>query len=64
VFRSYFPQDKLPKDPTGKWSCETYTVNGQLVGVRKFDVLTPDGEAKPEAPKTETPAPRDAGVSD
>ena len=39
VFRSYVPQDKLPKDPTGAWSCETFTVGGQLVGVRKFDVV-------------------------
>ena len=39
VFRSYLPQDKLPKDPTGAWTCETFTVGGQLVGVRKFDVV-------------------------
>jgi len=39
VFRSYIPKDKLPKDPTGAWSCETFTVGGQLVGVRKFDVV-------------------------
>jgi hypothetical protein len=45
VFRSYFPQDKLPKDPTGLWSCTTITVGGQLVGVRKFEVLTPEGRS-------------------
>ena len=44
-------------DPTGKWSCETYTVGGQLVGLRKFEVLG-EGSA---TPKTTTPTP-DAGV--
>src|SRR4051794_22325609 len=39
VFRSYLPKDKLPKDPLGAWTCETFTVGGQLVGVRKFDVV-------------------------
>lgn len=80
VFRSYFPQDKLPADPTGKWSCATYTVGGQLVGVRKFKVVS-DGSRQPAPtdPQTETPAPSapaptpdrperrhggDAGVSD
>ena len=62
VFRSYFPQELLPADPTGKWSCATYTVGGQLVGIRKFQVLTADGAVEP--PKPETPAPRDAGVLD
>ncbi len=38
VFTSTFPKDQLPKDPTGTWSCETFTVGGQLVGVRKFEV--------------------------
>jgi hypothetical protein len=42
VFRSMFPQDKLPADPTGVWQCATYTVGGQLVGVRKFSVVKPD----------------------
>jgi hypothetical protein len=61
VFRSYFPQDQLPSNPTGKWTCSTYTVGGQLVGLRKFEVV---GAATPSttAPKTETPAPSDAGV--
>jgi hypothetical protein len=45
VFRSYFPQDKLPKDPAGLWSCTTVTVGGQLVGVRKFEVLTAEGKS-------------------
>jgi hypothetical protein len=39
VFVSYFPQDQLPRDPSGKWVCATYTVGGQLVGVRKFEVV-------------------------
>lgn len=38
VVRSYFPKGELPSDPTGKWSCATYTIGGQLVGIRKFDV--------------------------
>ncbi|HUJ62083.1 MAG TPA: DUF5924 family protein [Kofleriaceae bacterium] len=59
VFRSYFPKDKLPPDPSGKWSCETFTHNGQLVGVRKFEVLKAPG-----APAAPAAAPRDAGASD
>jgi Family of unknown function (DUF5924) len=62
VFRSYFPQDMLPRDPTGWWSCSTYTAGGQLVGLRKFEVLTADGQ--PAAPKLPTPTPGDAGVGD
>ncbi|HEY5947979.1 MAG TPA: DUF5924 family protein [Kofleriaceae bacterium] len=62
VFRSYFPSELLPKDPTGKWSCATYTLGGQLVGLRKFEVLTAGGERV--EPKLETPAPGDAGVGD
>ena len=31
VFTSTFPKDKLPKDPTGTWSCETFTVGGVLI---------------------------------
>ena len=50
VFRSYFPQDKVPKDPTGLWSCTTMTVGGQLVGVRRFEVLTPEGRSTLDAP--------------
>src|SRR5690606_1209254 len=66
VFRSYFPQDQLPADPTGPWACATYTVGGQLVGLRRFHVLGADGEVAPApAPKPETPAPPagDAGVA-
>ncbi|MDB4958185.1 MAG: hypothetical protein JWO36_5754 [Myxococcales bacterium] len=63
VFRSYFPQDKMPKDPTGIWSCETFTVGGQLVGLRKFEVLTAEGRSIEDAPPP-PPAPTDAGVTD
>ncbi len=48
VFRSYFPKELLPKDPTGMWSCETYTVGGQLVGLKKFEVLTAEGHSTVE----------------
>ena len=39
VFVSEFPKPAMPSDPTGAWACVTYTVGGQLVGVRKFEVL-------------------------
>jgi hypothetical protein len=38
VFRSFFPEGSMPRDPTGSWSCTTWTVGGQLVGVRKWEV--------------------------
>jgi hypothetical protein len=41
VWVSTFPKDQLPKDPIGKWSCATYTKGGQLVGLRKFEVIKP-----------------------
>ena len=44
VYRSLFPAERLPKEPIGMWACETFTINGQLVGVKKFEVV-----------KTETP---------
>jgi len=60
VARSRFPPELLPADPTGKWSCATYTIGGQLVGLRKFEVV---GEPpKSDPPKTTTPALRDAGA--
>jgi hypothetical protein len=68
VVRSFFPKDKLPADPTGKWTCGTYTMGGQLVGLRKFEVLTAKGEhveptdrGSEPTPKPTTPTP-DAGV--
>ncbi|HEY1815609.1 MAG TPA: DUF5924 family protein [Kofleriaceae bacterium] len=38
VYRSVFPRDKLPAKPEGKWTCETFTLGGQLVGARSFVV--------------------------
>ncbi|MEJ7600306.1 MAG: DUF5924 family protein [Kofleriaceae bacterium] len=57
VYRSMFPIDMLPKDPTGAWSCTTMTVGGQLVGVRKFEVVGKSVVVTPEG------APIDAGVA-
>ena len=39
VWVSKFPKEELPKDPVGRWSCLTYTHGGQLVGIRKFEVI-------------------------
>src|SRR5262249_24934989 len=44
VFRSILPTQAIPSDPTGTWSCTTYTVHGQLVGQRTFKVLTASGQ--------------------
>ena len=41
VFRSDFPATLVPKDPKGTWECTTYTIHGQLVGTRKFQVIDP-----------------------
>jgi hypothetical protein len=51
VFRSELPSSLVPKDPTGMWACTTYTLGGQLVGVRKFEVLTRTGESVGDAPE-------------
>jgi hypothetical protein len=59
VFRSLFPKDKLPSDPTGTWACETHTLGGQLVGLRKFAVLTTTGKSIEDAPHV----PADAGTN-
>jgi hypothetical protein len=50
VFRSFFPMGEMPSDPTGRWACTTMTVGGQLVGVRKFEVVKAD--APPGGPPT------------
>jgi hypothetical protein len=42
VARSIFPVERMPADPTGTWSCATYTVGGQLVGLRQFQVVKTD----------------------
>lgn len=41
VFRSTFPSGLMPKDPTGRWTCTTFTLGGQLVGLRTFTVVAP-----------------------
>jgi hypothetical protein len=50
VFRSSFPLVDLPADPTGRWACTTLTVGGQLVGVRKFEIITADGKPAEDRP--------------
>ena len=57
VFRSMFPMGEMPPDPTGRWACTTMTVGGQLVGVRKFQIVTPDGKSTQDAAR------RNAGVT-
>lgn len=50
VYRSAFPPDKLPPTPEGKWTCETVTQGGQLVGAKTFFVIPPPKPApKPQA---------------
>lgn len=64
VFRSEFPRALVPADPTGMWACTTFTLGGQLVGVRKFEVLTKTGESIEDRPTPATPpgtASKDAG---
>jgi hypothetical protein len=39
VYRSVLPPEALPAKPEGKWTCETFTEGGQLVGSRAFVVL-------------------------
>ncbi|HEU4728034.1 MAG TPA: DUF5924 family protein [Kofleriaceae bacterium] len=67
VFRSFFPMNEMPPDPTGKWACTTMTVGGQLVGVRKFEVVTAEGKSVDEAPISRDAgtdaAPRDAAAA-
>ena len=56
VFVSEFPKSSMPADPVGAWACVTYTVGGQLVGVRTFEVL-------PKTPGAQPVPPSDAGSS-
>jgi hypothetical protein len=64
VYRSLLPADRLPEEPQGKWSCVTETKGGQLVGLRRFEVIA-DVDAEPAAPPDASPdepaAPADAG---
>ena len=67
MFRSELEPTKLPKDPIGTWACETWTRGGQLVGLRKFEVVTKEGKTLEElhtgsgSASVVMPA-RDAGV--
>jgi hypothetical protein len=64
VFVSEFPPSLMPADPTGRWSCTTLTEGGQLVGVRKFEVLTKEGATVEDAEVvSHPPAPVDAGAA-
>ena len=70
VFISYFPPSAMPQDPVGTWFCKTLTIGGQLVGVRKFEVLTAQGktaeevQAPPGDAGVDAPPPGDAGTGD
>jgi len=60
VYRSELAPAKLPADPTGAWSCTTYTEGGQLVGVRAFEVKAAATVTTPTptpTPTTPTPTP-------
>jgi hypothetical protein len=64
VFRSELPHQLVPADPTGRWVCATYTLGGQLVGMRKLEVLTTSGvfvDGPPVAPVGEGSASGDDG---
>lgn len=53
VFLSELPEKLVPADPTGTWACTTWTLGGQLVGLRKLQVLTNSGlatDGKPRLP--------------
>ncbi|HEY0191578.1 MAG TPA: DUF5924 family protein [Kofleriaceae bacterium] len=62
VFRSTFPLADLPADPTGKWTCTTMTVGGQLVGVRNFEIITAEGKSV-EPADGDHATPGDAGTA-
>ncbi len=57
-FRSLIPDAELPRDPKGKWTCITETVGGQLVGLRKFEII-----AEPPPPPSEGGVPPSDGGS-
>lgn len=58
VMRSQLPQDKLPRDPQGPWQCATFTASGQLVGLRRFQVVAEDkpGQSQDRADQPGEPA--------
>jgi hypothetical protein len=47
VFVSFITEGRIPTDPTGRWTCTTLTEGGQLVGVRKFRVISKDAPPPP-----------------
>jgi uncharacterized membrane protein YgcG len=51
VLVSALPPGRVPTDPTGRWTCTTLTAGGQLVGLRRFQVVGRDGAppARPDA---------------
>ncbi|MEZ4359812.1 MAG: DUF5924 family protein [Kofleriaceae bacterium] len=49
VLRSELPAGHLPADPRGRWQCAIYTARGQLVGLRRFEIVASDAAA-PAAP--------------
>ncbi len=56
VFVSHITPGRIPSDPTGRWACTTVTAGGQLVGVRKLEVISKDAPppAAPFMPLTGT----------
>jgi len=64
VFRSFFPMSELPADPTGRWACTTMTDGGQLVGVRKFEIVTADGKSVEDSAAASVDAGVDAAPPD
>jgi Family of unknown function (DUF5924) len=54
VMRSALPSDHLPQKPEGSWQCATYTASGQLVGLRRFQVVA---TAPADAPPGSSPSP-------
>ncbi|MBA3391059.1 MAG: DUF2914 domain-containing protein [Deltaproteobacteria bacterium] len=57
VFRSELDPSLMPADPTGNWSCETWTRGMQLVGVRKFKVIAADAPADTTTAPKPSPSP-------
>jgi len=62
VYRSELEPATMPKDPLGKWTCETWTIGGQLVGVRNFEIVPKDGPKPEKIEQGSAAPPRDAGV--
>jgi len=54
VFRSELKPQQLPADPRGKWQCITETLGGQLVGLRRFEIV---GDGATTSPEGASPSP-------